>query len=555
MYEGFINLVGGLIAIALIFVAITCFVLLLGFWVVGFAKVTERERINEGWLSNSLVALAFASAIPAIYLKLPPEPVVVLRQLDIVECARYGLLILTLACSLKIRYSLGQFILPVRVLLLGAQLALAVATFMSPLAWTVIDARRAALGTRTVDPLEIDTPPLKPATADIVHISDLHISNLDKTLEGNIPGNAELDRLGKAIQAMNPRYLVITGDITDLGSATEWEKAISWLSSLSTSTKILLAPGNHDVNLFFGKEPEGESYTDSTELQVLGFAELSRIARVLVAQARLFPDPLTRSGKSIGSLSKNAPGSNSSQMFREQESKCWNECYRRNYPDEPNALAGIQMACSRDCKDWRTLRQYYYKSLSEEFPWVLLDSEKSLAFVTLASSSPEKGTTSAGRNAIGHIEEAQAEALRISLGTIPQSVRFFVFLLHHPLVIPKEEDASLKTAMGEWNSLKSLYHNLENSRLWANAFLRTNPGDSRRVLAIIHDEMASRGSHGLVMYGHRHLKTLSRWDNLTFIEAPHVSPDKTKEDRGFFAVSIGGSAPSIQWVQYDSYGP
>jgi metallophosphoesterase superfamily enzyme len=52
-------------------------------------------------------------------------------------------------------------------------------------------------------------------------------------------------------QLFAPKYLFITGDLTDTGSIAEWDRAWSVLKETSKGMRIIIAPGNHDQNAAF----------------------------------------------------------------------------------------------------------------------------------------------------------------------------------------------------------------------------------------------------------------------------------------------------------------
>ncbi|MBV8708734.1 MAG: metallophosphoesterase [Acidobacteriaceae bacterium] len=73
----------------------------------------------------------------------------------------------------------------------------------------------------------------------IVHISDLHFGNNDPSL---------LQPLRKAIESIEPHFLVISGDLVEHASATEFEQARDFLRTLPKPQMVV--PGNHDLAFY-----------------------------------------------------------------------------------------------------------------------------------------------------------------------------------------------------------------------------------------------------------------------------------------------------------------
>ena len=58
---------------------------------------------------------------------------------------------------------------------------------------------------------------------------------------------AWLDELVAEILTLEPDWLTITGDLTQIGTEEELTEARAWLDDLDVSQRILLVPGNHDT--------------------------------------------------------------------------------------------------------------------------------------------------------------------------------------------------------------------------------------------------------------------------------------------------------------------
>ena len=56
-----------------------------------------------------------------------------------------------------------------------------------------------------------------------------------------------LDLVVDDVRAFAPDHTVITGDLTHLGLATEFQQAHLWLQSFGTGSDVTVVPGNHDI--------------------------------------------------------------------------------------------------------------------------------------------------------------------------------------------------------------------------------------------------------------------------------------------------------------------
>jgi len=73
----------------------------------------------------------------------------------------------------------------------------------------------------------------------IVHISDVHVGDADKSL---------LDGATRAIAALKPDLIVLSGDLTQSGRRREYAQAAEFLARMPAP--IVAAPGNHDAPVF-----------------------------------------------------------------------------------------------------------------------------------------------------------------------------------------------------------------------------------------------------------------------------------------------------------------
>jgi hypothetical protein len=108
-----------------------------------------------------------------------------------------------------------------------------------------------------------------------------------------------------------PPYLLISGDVTDRGLKGELDRVLDALKRISGHSKIILAPGNHDLS-----EVCGISLGDD------------RLMRFLRAQELLFPKLRTASGASLddGFAAESSPGEPAYRLALEKMKKCAEFC-------------------------------------------------------------------------------------------------------------------------------------------------------------------------------------------------------------------------------------
>jgi 3',5'-cyclic AMP phosphodiesterase CpdA len=106
--------------------------------------------------------------------------------------------------------------------------------------------RLARMGGRP--PVWLDAPP--PDGLRIAHLTDLHINEAEGTrlVEHPLPGgNAVLDRLLAHPAVAEAELVLITGDITDRGTAVSWRHFRDALEERGLADRAILVPGNHDL--------------------------------------------------------------------------------------------------------------------------------------------------------------------------------------------------------------------------------------------------------------------------------------------------------------------
>ncbi|MGZ3408637.1 MAG: metallophosphoesterase family protein, partial [Polyangia bacterium] len=106
--------------------------------------------------------------------------------------------------------------------------------------------RLARMGGRP--PVWLDSPPT--GGLRVAHLSDLHINEGDsvRMVERAHPGgNRQLDRVLDAPPLGDADVILVTGDVTDRGTAGSWRNFLDAMDERELSARIVLVPGNHDI--------------------------------------------------------------------------------------------------------------------------------------------------------------------------------------------------------------------------------------------------------------------------------------------------------------------
>ena len=412
-----------------------------------------------------------------------------------------------------------------------------------PVLWTMADAHFA---TSTILPVSL-TPeqcPVANRKALIAHISDLHITTDKTTRDGKEPGNVRLSALLREINSYNPAYLVISGDLTDNGDTKQWEVLRSLLSKLSPDTRAIFTPGNHDLNQFFGYDPNHEDLGAKDADVTLDFDKIPRLGRLVLFQGQYLPDMVNSRGIKLGDLVHNIPTKSTMQRLDNDIQECTRDCMAPWVGSEYvlKAEQGCHLRCSTD---WRVLRFRYFHQFKENFPWMYIDEQRRVAFFSLASTL--SNTDTAGQNAIGYIGDDQIAHLQVLLHGLPPTVRLVVLTLHHPLFYTQTPSMPGFT-LGEMAHPRSLWNKIYLSDWFLTVFLHNNAIQARHLYTMLSKELAQRGNTtAIVMFGHRHKRSLSTLPSIILEEAPNVATE-TLADYGFYTVTEGTNlSPAIHW--------
>jgi 3',5'-cyclic AMP phosphodiesterase CpdA len=495
----------------------------------------------------TFVLLPVLAAVPAIVLGLPPKDgggSVFMALLGYI-----ALLLVALYAFGRVEWIQNRFRLPWVFAIATLHTAVSVLLIALPFGLTISQARIARGQIPRISPAE----PLMCSNLStrvganeeavlVAHLSDLHLVRGDQkwTQDGSRPGNAHISALIRLVNQYHPKYLIVSGDITDAGAGDEWQAAEQALSVVRPATQVVLSPGNHDFSLAF--EIDQFQQSEAWRLQ----AGL-RLPRFLETQARLNDAILTAQGISVADLVRRAPVAPSSEAIRRAVAvleACVAPCTEIHSP-EPRMRPLMRAECSRRCRaepgrDLKALDAHenwyrYWKDASRQvFPLIQLDHRNRAALISLASST--KAGDTIGENAIGRMDDEQLHALRDILRGIPTDIETVFLVYHHPItaIDGETESASLTRILTGPKVSDSLF--------WADAFLRHDTRQAEQIGTLLEEELSARPRmRGFFVFGHRHRRTLGVRGPVTFVEAPNAASD---EPGVYF---IGQRSPQPYW--------
>lgn len=110
-----------------------------------------------------------------------------------------------------------------------------------------------------------------------LHLSDIHYladysgsgSFYSKIFERLTPPVTQLRNLLKRVDLKNVDLIIISGDLTESGTVTDYEKLKAQLKGIFGNTPIIVTPGNHDNIETLKKGWFGESPADSDSCNIL----------------------------------------------------------------------------------------------------------------------------------------------------------------------------------------------------------------------------------------------------------------------------------------------
>ena len=242
----------------------------------------------------------------------------------------------------------------------------------------------------------------------IAHLSDLHVVGERygfriESGRGGPRGNERLARLMVClanIDAANPLdHLLVTGDMTDAGRATEWAEFFDAISQYpNLAARMIVLPGNHDLNIVDRANPARLDLPFSPGKRLRQMRTLSAIAAVQGDRVRV----VDGSGKLTATLNEAlAPHRQRMAAFAE-----------RGGLRRAAKLTGL---------------------FDDQFPMVLPPDQADGLGVIILNSNAE--THFSFTNALGLVSVDQARRLAAVLANFPEA-RWIVALHHHLVEYP-----------------------------------------------------------------------------------------------------------------------
>ena len=284
--------------------------------------------------------------------------------------------------------------------LLGGYLAAAA------LAWGIADAAMP----QPRDLLEFDQMPADGRIWRVAHLSDLHIvgERYGFRIESGRSGPRGNDRLTLVLERLEQEHkrrpfdiILVTGDVTDAGRSAEWAEFLEVLPKFpQLSRRMLILPGNHDVNVVDRANPARFDLPTSPGRRLRQLRALSAMAAVQGGKVRVV-DPETRE---LGDTLDDALAPHRSEM--------------------------VEFADAGSLRLSAGLAQVW----SDAFPMVMPPATEDGLGILLLNSTAE--THFSFTNALGLVSTAQARALIATTGQFPKAC-WIVALHHHLIEYPK----------------------------------------------------------------------------------------------------------------------
>jgi predicted MPP superfamily phosphohydrolase len=244
----------------------------------------------------------------------------------------------------------------------------------------------------------------------VAHLSDTHVVaerygfRIESGRSGP-RGNARFHRLLTLLEELNASEpldaILISGDATDAGRATEWAEFLDALGAHpAVANQILILPGNHDVNIVDRANPARLDLSIGPNSRLRKIRTLSAINTVQGQRVHV----MSRSGKRVGERLADALRLQATDLARFAESG-------RPY---------LSMSAS---DRW-----------NEVFPMVLPpESEDGLGIVLLNSNSDSHFSFT---NALGIISAKHLRAVESLFAQYPKAC-WLIGLHHHPIEYPR----------------------------------------------------------------------------------------------------------------------
>lgn len=144
----------------------------------------------------------------------------------------------------------------------------------------------------------------------VAHISDLHAqkSNIPLTESNHSHRPEALDELLQHVHAASPDAIVISGDLTDDGSIGAWEEFLKTPSLEVIKDRLVIAPGNHDLNLV--EQSKTRSLFRIWSIRAIGrhlrAARFLQVANILMGNRALVVCPYTKKVSTLAAVMERA---------------------------------------------------------------------------------------------------------------------------------------------------------------------------------------------------------------------------------------------------------
>jgi Calcineurin-like phosphoesterase len=248
----------------------------------------------------------------------------------------------------------------------------------------------------------------------IVHLSDIHVvgGRYGFRIESGRSGTRGNDRLLRTLARLDEIHaedpldaILITGDITDAGLSTEWAEFHDALAlHPRLAERVLLIPGNHDLNIVDRANPARVDLPTSPNKRLRKLRALSAMGRVQGQRVRIIDRGNGRLGESL------------TQAL------------------QPHAAVMATFADSGRPWLFRALTELW----SNVFPMVLPpDRDDGLGIILLNSNAD---THFSFTNALGMVSAEQHRGMEIAIAQYPRAC-WIVALHHHVVEYPRAASA------------------------------------------------------------------------------------------------------------------
>ncbi len=342
----------------------------------------------------------------------------------------------------------------------------------------------------------------------VVHVSDAHFigSDCGRTYEGAAWDERRVRKSVAKILELAPQFLIVSGDITDSGTETEWQQARSVLLDpvVKSGTQVVVAPGNHDLQNVFA--PEGPFPTSKPKIQRFLEAAIAANSSLESSRKNSISDELNR-------VRLSEEREERQRAFLREQTACIQLC---------QAVAPGARSCAQGCADANANAapeqtepllppSRVTDACSEWYPVRYTSQDRRIAVLTLCSSAREAGGI--GTNALGYMGQNQLKLLEDELKTLAPEIRHVFVVMHH---------SPVRRPSDRWGISEALRLRGE-STFFHYMFLGNAIEESRRIVnALLSAADTKRELRAYLLFGHRHREFLGKIDNPYKDNAPWV---------------------------------